>query len=288
MMACFKKLLSASIALLLVSGCSKQEEAEQTTRTSAADGKAENFSAPRIDPAAAPGVAFRYAYTFLLPDTAIATVQEVHASACEKLGPNQCRITGMRYQLLDNDRVSASLEFKLAPALARSFGKEGIAAVQKAAGKLVDSEITGQDAAAKISASQQRSQSIQSQIAELERKLAAMKPNDSEREALRSEIANLRGQITQEKSAQIDSAEQLANTPMSFDYRGEGGFAFGNDPIRNAAHAGWASMTTMISAVLLGLAYGLPWAILGMILILLWRWRHFAKLRRKLFGPAPD
>ncbi|NKJ02060.1 hypothetical protein [Novosphingobium sp. SG707] len=188
----------------------------------------------------------------------------------------------------DNDRVSASLEFKLAPALARSFGKEGIAAVQKAAGKLVDSEITGEDAAAKISASQQRSQSIQSQIAELERKLAAMKPNDPERETLRSEIAKLRGQITQEKSAQADSAEQLANTPMSFNYRGEGGFAFGNNLIRDAAHAGWISMTTMMSTVLLGLAYGMPWAVLGLGLILLWRWRYFAKLRRKLFGPPAD
>lgn len=281
----YRKLLLAATVLTMVAGCSKQEEATGPARS---DSKAEDLSGPRIDPAAAPGVAFRYGYTFLLPDAAIATVQEAHAAACEKLGPGQCRITGMRYQLLDNDQVSASLEFKLAPALARGFGKEGIAAVQRASGRLVDSEITGEDAAAKISASQQRSQSIQSQIAESERKLAALKPNERGQEALRSQIADLRERITQEKSAQIESADLLANTPMRFDYRGEDGFSFGGNPIRDAAHAGWISVTTMISMVLLGLAYGLPWAVLGTGALLLWRWQRFADLRRRLFGPASD
>ena len=41
---------------------------------------------PNISPTAAPGVAFKYGYEFSLSDERIATTQEVHASACEKLG----------------------------------------------------------------------------------------------------------------------------------------------------------------------------------------------------------
>ena len=53
----------------------------------------------------------------------IQIAQEAHAAMCEKLGIARCRITGMRYGLVNEQDVSASLELKLDPAIARQFGK---------------------------------------------------------------------------------------------------------------------------------------------------------------------
>jgi len=100
---------------------------------------------------AAPGVAFSYHYAFRLPSARIAAAQEAHAQACEKLGIARCRITGMRYRLLGENNVEAMLAFKLDPAIARAFGKNGIGVVEAAQGTLVDAEITGTDAGAEIS-----------------------------------------------------------------------------------------------------------------------------------------
>ena len=58
---------------------------------------------PGIAPSAAPGVAFNYRYAFRLPGERISAVQEQHAAACEKLGLDRCRITGMRYRLVNDD-----------------------------------------------------------------------------------------------------------------------------------------------------------------------------------------
>src|SRR4051812_15014720 len=62
-----------------------------------------SFPPPEISPPAAPGVAFNYRYAFRLPANRIGQIQEEHAAACEKLGAERCRITGMLYRLV-NDR----------------------------------------------------------------------------------------------------------------------------------------------------------------------------------------
>lgn len=157
---------SIAIAFALLAACSKpsdnRESAQDNMRVAAPavmreEAASGGMAVPGISPHAAPGVAFNYAYAFVLPSKAISGVQESHAAACEKLGIARCRITGMRYSLTDEDSVYAQLTFKLDPALARAFGKEGIAAVENAKGKLVDASITGQDVGTQITASQRRS-----------------------------------------------------------------------------------------------------------------------------------
>ena len=75
---------------------------------------ADAVAGPNVRVSAAPGVAFNYRYAFRVPDAKIAAVQEEHAAACETLGLSRCRITGMRYSLIDEDEVTASLAFKRA------------------------------------------------------------------------------------------------------------------------------------------------------------------------------
>src|SRR3954454_15786006 len=81
-------------------------------------------TAPGVDVTSAPGVAFNYRYAFRLPGNRIAQVQESHAQACEKLGLTKCRITGMRYRLVNQKDVQAMLALRLDPGIAREFGKQ--------------------------------------------------------------------------------------------------------------------------------------------------------------------
>jgi Domain of unknown function (DUF4349) len=284
---------SIVIALALLGGCSSErsdESASVSTRDVAGESAAMSpaGSPPGIAPHAAPGVAFSYRYAFVLPSKAISAVQEQHASACEKLGVTQCRITGMRYTLIDEDRIDAALQFKLAPDLARAFGKEGIAAVEKAEGKLVDAAIEGVDVGTQITASQRRSADARAELARIEQRLAGGGLGDRERTELQEQAARLREQLSGETEVRRQGEEQLANTPMTYSYTGDESFSLGSHPFGDAAQGAWTSLTTRVSVVLMAIGVALPWLLLAGLLVLLWRSRPLRWLRGKLFSRAPE
>lgn len=280
-------LLSTSIVTLIsLSGCGKKadESSASSERCAASAPNAVSRGAPDISLAAAPGVAFTYRYSFVVPDKAIAAVQESHAAACEKLGPSQCRITGMRYTLLDDERITAELDFKLAPELARSFGKEGIAAVEKAAGKLVNAQISGDDVSTTIDSAKHAAADAATQLNEIEAKLKAGGLGDQARSELEAQAAQLRDQIASAKISKVGAEAQLASTPMSFHYTGDIGFSLGGNPAGDAVHSAWSSFATMIWFVLMAIGVALPWALLGALLIALWRARPGQALLRFVRG----
>ena len=136
------KLLAGAMTLALI-GCSEKsaENASVSNPINSESGAvteeaADAAAAPRIGIEAAPGVAFDYAYSFRLADDRIAKVQEEHAAACETLGIQRCRIVDVRYQLTDEKLVEAQTQFKLDPGIARKFGANAIASVEKAEGVL--------------------------------------------------------------------------------------------------------------------------------------------------------
>lgn len=279
-------LTTSLIAVVSMAGCGKKADESSNSRQpaiSAAD-KVGALGAPDINPAAAPGVAFEYRYSFVLPDNSISAVQESHAAACEKLGRGQCRITGMRYSLLDDERITADLDFKLAPEIARAFGKEGIAAVQKAAGKLVNAEISGDDVGTTIDNAQRSSAEAITHLAGIEAKLKAGGLGDAARSELEAQAAQLRDQISSAKDTKFAAEGQLASSPMSFNYIGDIGFSLAGNPVGDALHTAWSSFSAMIWFVLMAIGVALPWVVLGAVLIALWRSRLGLALRRFLRG----
>lgn len=228
---------------------------------------------PNIAPTSAPGVAFNYSYAFRVPDGQIAGVQEEHAAACETLGVNRCRITGMRYRLIDEKTVQAMLAFKLDPEIARKFGKDAIASVEKAEGILVDSAIQGIDVGSQITASQRRSANVSADLKRIELRLKAGGLGDRERTELQGQAARLREQLTRETASRQAGEESLATTPMQFSYRGgEGipGFESGN-PFAGAWDSALGSFVMMASFVMLAIGVALPWILLLMAIALVWR-----------------
>ena len=244
-------------------------------------------SAPGIVPTAAPGVAFAYNYGFRMPDAAISAAQEVHAAACEKLGLARCRITGMTYELDERDRVEGTLELAVDPLLARAFGRDAIAEVSKREGKLRYARITGEDQNPALDEAARREGSASRTIGQLEADLAKAK-NENERVQLREQIRQLRTDIQAAQSNAADSEAKVRRTPMTFSYRGGAasrGFA-GENPATEAWYLFVDSAATLVSLVLKFLAIALPWLALVVLVVLGWRSRLAAPLRRAWNKPA--
>ena len=230
-------------------------------------------SSPDIGPSAAPGVAFNYRYAFRLPAERIAPVQEQHAQACEKLGLDRCRITGMRYRLTGEEDVEAMLAFKLDPTIARQFGKAGIEAVARAEGMLVDSEISGEDAGADIEAANRTLAQLTEDLARIEQELARGGLGASERAELRNQAERLRETIRATRANRSDRQESLAKTPLVFHY-GSGDLAPGFDtrsPIGAALEQAGDNFLAAIASMMVVFATLLPWALLLLLIALLYR-----------------
>ena len=282
----------AAMVAILAAGCSQREErsSEDLKTFDVAEQAPRSTSAPGIVPTAAPGVAFNYRYGFRLPDANISAAQEAHAAACEKLGLSRCRITGMTYQLDDRDRVEATLALSIDPLLARSFGREAIAVVEKQDGRLRYAEITGEDQNPALDEAARRQGNANKNIAQLEADLAKAK-SENERVQIREQIRQLRAEIQSAQTSQVESEAKIQRTPMTFSYAGGGasgrGFA-GENPALEAWYLFVDSLATMVSIALKLLAVVLPWLVLMAALVALARSRLTAPIRRWWRGSAPD
>ena len=285
-------LTGAAMVAILAAGCSQREErsSEDLKTFDVAEEAPRSTSAPGIVPTAAPGVAFNYRYGFRLPDANISAAQEAHAAACEKLGLSRCRITGMTYQLDDRDRVEATLALSIDPLLARSFGREAIAVVEKQDGRLRYAEITGEDQNPALDEAARRQGNANKNIAQLEADLAKAK-SENERVQIREQIRQLRAEIQSAQASQVESEAKIQRTPMTFSYAGGGasgrGFA-GENPALEAWYLFVDSLATMVSIALKLLAVVLPWLVLMAALVALAHSRLTAPIRRWWRGSAPD
>lgn len=246
----------------------------------------ERSAGPNVAVTAAPGVAFNYRYAFRAPKDRVQTLQEQHAQACEKLGVARCRITGLRYRLVGDD-IEAMLAFKLDPAIAREFGKQGIDAVTRAEGMLVDAEISGEDVGSKINVARREEGNLEEELKRVEEQLARAGLRGSERAELQIQAQQLRERMRASQTVRRDHQESLATTPMVFNYgSGELAPGFGERPSFGR------SLTRAIDNFLSGLAWIfialvtlLPWAVL--IGLLVWGGRKLSR-RFNLRPPTPE
>lgn len=293
-----KTWLGGVAALGLVTGlaaCSQREESSDDLRTFDTEeqvpaAQSEASGAPGIVPTAAPGVAFNYRYGFRLPDTNISAAQEAHAAACEKLGLTRCRIIGMTYQLDDRDRVDATLALSIDPLLARGFGRDAIAVIEKQDGRLRYADITGEDQNPALDDAARRQGNANQRISQLEADLAKAR-GENERVQLREQIRQLRAEIEQAQGQTTESEAKIRRTPMTFAYHGGGssgrGFA-GENPATEAWYLFVDSLATMISIGLKALAVALPWLLLVLLGILAFRSRLGLRVRRWWTGESPE
>ncbi|HYJ82148.1 MAG TPA: DUF4349 domain-containing protein [Allosphingosinicella sp.] len=251
-----------------------------STADASADSTSRGPRPPEIAPTAAPGVAFNYRYAFRLPAANIGRVQEEHAQACEKMGTELCRITAMNYRDDGDNRVEAQLAFKLDPARARAFGRDGINAVSKAEGELLEAAITGTDVGSEIDSAARGQAQQADEIRRIEAQLARPGLSSGERVELQQQLQALRESVRSGQAEQTGRRQRLASTPVVFDYRaGKTGSRL-EKAVADAGDNFVGAATTML-VVLVTL---LPWLAALLLLWLLWRW---LRLRIPLLRPQP-
>ena len=242
-----------------------------------------DVASPGVDVTAAPGVAFNYSYAFRLPGNRIGQVQEAHAQACEKLGIDRCRITGMRYRLVNQKDVQAMLALRLDPKIARQFGKAATETVAKSDGMLVDQEITGEDVATRISGATKTESDLRQELQRIEAELArpprASGINASpepvlDRQGLRDRAEEIRQQLRDLADRKGADQEALAGTPMVFNY-GSGSVVPGFDvrsPLKDALQQSADNFVGGFAAILVILITLIPWILVGWLVV--WGFRR--------------
>lgn len=273
------------------SACSQQESAQRSSEDLKTYDVSEEAAAPGISPTAAPGVAFNYRYAFRLPSNRIGAAQEAHAQACERLGITKCRITGMRYRLVNDRDVSAMLALRLDPAIARQFGKQATEVVTRAEGMLVDQEITGEDVGSRIAGANRSEAELREELRRIEAELGrpvptvrANVPPPPDRANLFNRAEELRAQLRTLGEVRNADREALAGTPMVFNY-GSGSVVPGFDvrsPMKDALQTAADNFQTAFGFVLILLATLLPWLLVAGVL-----WLAYRALARRLGWPLP-
>jgi len=235
-------------------------------------------SAPGVNVTSAPGVAFDYRYAFRLPGNRISQVQEAHAQACEKLGIDKCRITGMRYRLVDQKDVEAMLALRLDPKIARQFGKDATGVVEKSDGMLVDQEITGEDVGSRISGATKTQATLRDELQkiqdELNRKVPMVRGSVApqaavDRQSLLDRAEDIRRQLRELDDSKQSDNEALSGTPMVFNY-GSGSVVPGFDvrsPIRDALQTSADNFVGGFAAILVILITLIPWILIGWLVV---------------------
>jgi hypothetical protein len=265
-------LRKAIVALaLLAVGCSKAAPNEERM----AD-VSQKQAAPELRATLTPGVALSYSYSFRLPAARVASAQEKHAMQCEALGAARCRIVGMSYHVVQTRSAQGTLALKLAPELARGFGKQGAATVTEQGGMLSDAEISSVEAGATIAAANRDDQSITSEQQQIARQLASQTLGDDERVQLQSRQAALADARRAAAGTRAEAAALLASTPVTFYYAsGVIDTGFRDGPFIGAVKDGWANVVDG-SLIMLKLLITLcPWIVLAAVLA--WLWRRFGR-----------
>ncbi|QJU58108.1 hypothetical protein HL653_10120 [Sphingomonas sp. AP4-R1] len=255
------------MVLAALTACSKAEQPGEQQDTPAAPTAAQEMAGPNVSVTAVPGVALTYSYYFRLPVAAVAKTQEQHASECEKLAP-RCRITGMEYHAGRNRTISATLNVKLAPEIARQFGKQSIAATVANGGMLTDSEIDSTDAGSVVAAADRAAESASDEETKITAQLTQPGLPSAERTTLQQRLMQLRDTRRAAASSRADAALLLGSTPMTLHYAsGVIDLGYSDGPILGAIKDGWANIVSG-SAVIVMLAITLlPWLAAAIILI---------------------
>ena len=286
-----KKTVLLATAMLLTA-CSQRQPQREPADLKTFD--ASENAAPGVDVTAAPGVAFAYRYAFRLPGNRISQVQEAHAQACEKLGIDRCRITGMRYRLVNEKDVQAMLALRLEPKLARQFGKDATKAVENADGMLIDQEITGEDVATRIAGADRSEAELREELRRAEAELARPVPVVRggagpqvavDRQTLLDRIEQIRGQLRALGEGKQTDQAALAGTPMVFNY-GSGSVVPGFDvrsPMRDALQQSADNLVGGFAAILVILITLVPWLLVGALAV--WAVRA---IRRRYGWYGPD
>ncbi len=223
-------------------------------------------------PVGMPQIAYSYSFGFRLPAAAIKPLQERHADMCEAKGPNSCRIVAMEQADDEGDYSEAHLTLAIAAPIARRFGKDLVAASDRAEGELVASGIEGEDLSKQIVDTEARLRARRVLRDRLMEVLETRKGTVAELVEAEHGVAQVNEEIDQATSWLAEMKNRVAYSTMTITYQSgapsAGGFA---DPIRDAWGAIGRILGTLIGILIVAVAVLLPLGLFVWLVVFLLR-----------------
>lgn len=264
-------------AAALLAGCSKADRSayapqSKSDTASAVDNQAPDGRQPIA--VSLPRIAYSYDLGFRIAGRDMAALQQRHADACVRLGPQQCQIIAM-HQESDTGTGGGELDLAVAAPRARSFTADLARLAGDSGGEQVSSSLTGEDLSKKIidTDARIRARTVmrdrlmqvlatrQGKVSELVEAEKAVADANEEIDAARSELADMQGRVdfSQVKISYRDDASN-------------GLFA----PVREAFGDIGGLIGFTVAGLVRLLAVILPLAMLAMLVR--WSWRRLPNL----------
>lgn len=285
-MAFRRSLLFVSVAALSLVACSDNsasESAEAVTTMDVAEEPMADMAAPAPEiamadgetagdaasslpdiPAAAPKIAYVYSYGFRVARDEIAPLQERHADMCIKLGPLTCQVRSLQQNGAEDDYGYGELQLSVAADKAREFGRELVAATEKAGGDQVSSSIEGEDLSKQIVDTEARLRSREVLRDRLMEVLRTRKGSVQELVEAERGVAQVNEEIDQARSWLQEMRGRVAYSRVTVTYQSEGAGPGGFfEPIRKSIGSIGPVAGTVIGALIVLLTIFLPIGLVG-------------------------
>ena len=264
--------LVAVSAVAMLAGCSKESSSSTRSKpeaASAVDIKATDGRQPIA--ISLPRIAYSYELGFRIAGRDTAALQQRHADACVRLGPQQCQIVAM-HQQSDAGTGGGELDLAVAAPRARSFTADLARLAGDSGGEQVSSSLTGEDLSKKLIDTDARIKARtvmrdrlmqvlatrQGKVSELVEAEKAVADANEEIDAARSELADMQGRV------------DFSQVKIAYHDGGSSGL-FG--PVREAFGDVGGLIGFTIAGLVRLLAAILP--LVALVLFIRWSWRRF-------------
>ena len=266
-------LLTTTCLTVMLAGCSK----------ASGPMAAEKLNAYDVAPASAPGdasnggkgdetattpltvtlpkIAYDYKFSFRLPANQVASTQQVHIAACDKLGLARCQLVSSESS--SGSGSAASLKLRVASDVARRFGANLVDSVAKAGGRAVDQTISAEDVSKEISDTNARINQRELLVQRLTQILQSRTGKVSELVEAERSVAAAQEELDQAKAWLTQLQGRVAMSDVEVDYSAAVADGPDQGPLGETIGQSWWFFTTALYAILRLLIFLAPWIVVG-------------------------
>lgn len=235
-------------------------------------------------PVAVPQIAYSFTLGYRLPAAAIAGAQQAHLDLCNRLGP-RCQLVAMQRASGDDGTQSAHLKLRVASAIAQQVSTDLTAAVGKAGGRAVDTQVSAEDVSKDLVDTDARLRQREILVARLTEMLRGRQGKVGELVEAERSVAQAQEELDQAKGWLSELRLRVAYSDFSISYSPvtapvaaptrQGFFGQVGDAIAQSGAAVAGTGRTLLLLVI----YLAPWALIAALALfaarpLLRRWRH--------------
>jgi hypothetical protein len=227
-----------------------------------------------------PKLAYAYKLGFRLPGDGIATAQEAHRTACERMGATRCQLLGMSRGAAEDTEVAAFLKLRVAAGEAKRFSDEAIRVVAAAGGRAISTNVTADDVSKEIVDAEARIHQRELLVSRLTEILRTRRGTVSELVEAERSVAQAQEELDQTKGWLTELRGRVAMSDLEINYAAA---APNVSPPASSGQLGDAVMDSIagfligVKTLLTLLIYLLPWLLVATpFAYFAWRRRHRA------------